>query len=270
MAIIGNIEPKPETEVTEALQLASDDYRQFITNILEPAKDDLEAKVRKNAVALHQAFGVNLLLAHSVDYLQAVRFADGIKESRKDLVKTFDERFSVAGAYLGNRKMELIDAINNALKHIRLDAKRYQSVEERYGEISYQSLMEEEGRVMCHLESYRFDYCRVVLLPALRALSDWQFECIEDVLKFARGDFLTMESSYYPDSYDSDDPSTAIDQMIELCNPPCKNCEQSADECFCEKYVFAGASGQFEPAFSPTSGELDELLSEISPSYRRS
>jgi len=129
MAIIGNLKPKPETEVTEALQLASDDYRQFITNILEPAKDDLEAKVKLNAVALHQVFGVNLLLAHSVDYLQAVRSADGIKESRKDLVKTFDERFSVAGAYLGNRKMELIDAINNALKHIRLDTKRYERVE---------------------------------------------------------------------------------------------------------------------------------------------
>ena len=270
MAIIGNIEPKPETEVTEALQLASDDYRQFITNILEPAKDDLGAKVKLNAVALHQVFGVNLLLAHSVDYLQAVRSADGIKESRKDLVKTFDERFSVAGAYLGNRKMELIDAINNALKHIRLDTKRYESVEERYGEISYQSLAEDEGRVMCHLENYRFDYCRVVLLPALKALSNWQFKCVEDVLMFARGDFIVMESSYYPDIYDPDDPSTAIDQMIELCNPPCKNCEQSADECLCSKYVFAGASGQFEPAYSPTSGELDELFSHISPSYRRS
>lgn len=54
MAIIGNLEPKPETEVTEALQLASDDYRQFNTNILEPAKDDLEAKGRKNAVDQHK------------------------------------------------------------------------------------------------------------------------------------------------------------------------------------------------------------------------
>ncbi|WP_433741156.1 hypothetical protein [Pseudomonas putida] len=269
MAIISKTESKPVIEVNESLQQACDDYRHFITCILEPAWDDLKARVSRNEVMLHQAFGVNLLLAHSVDYLQAVRAADGIKETRKDLVKTFDENFSVSGAYLGNRKMELIDGINNALKHIRVDLKRHKSLGERYGEISFQSLVEDGGRVMCHLVGYRFDYCRVVLLPALRALSNWDFECAEDLLKFARGGFIVMESPYYPDAYDPDDPSTAIDQMIELCNPPCKNCDQSADGCLCERYVFAGENGRYEPAYSPTAGEIDELMQLISPSYNR-
>jgi len=269
MAIIDH-EPQPATQASDALKLAIEDYREFISNILEPAKEDLEAKIRVNAVALHQAFGVNLLLAHSVDYLQAVRRADGIKETRKDLVSTFDERFSVRGAYLRNRKMELIDAINNALKHIRLDRQRYASIEQRYGEISYKCLMEDKGRIMCNMENYRFDYCRVVLLPALKALSIQRHDGAEDVLRFARGDYVVVETPCYPDCYDPDDPSTAIDQMIELCNPPCRNCEQSADQCLCEEYVFAGASGHFESAYSPTSAELDELFSYISPSNRRS
>lgn len=112
------------TQENSALDRACEDFEHFIKYILEPAKKDLEAKVRKNEISLHQAFGANLILVHSVDYLQAVRSADGIKESRKDLVATFDEKFSVPGAYLSNRKMELIDGINNALKHIRIDPAR--------------------------------------------------------------------------------------------------------------------------------------------------
>lgn len=267
MAIINNMEPQPITQVTPSLQQACDDYCHFIKYILEPARDDLEAKVRGDEVALHQAFGANLILAHSVDYLQAVRSAVGITETRKDLVTTFDVKFSVPGAYLGNRKMELIDVINNALKHIRVDPSRYRSLGECYGNISFHCLVEDEGRVICHLDNYRFDYCRVVLLPALRALSNWEFDSTEAVLKFARGGFIVMEASYHPDIFDPDDPSTAIDQMIELCNPPCKNCEEAADECHCSLYVFAGEHGQFEPLYTASAGEIEELMSHISPSY---
>ncbi|MFJ3368131.1 hypothetical protein [Pseudomonas sp. NPDC086251] len=101
------------TEENSALDRACEDFEHFIKYILEPAKNDLAAKVRKNAISLHQAYGANLILAHSVDYLQAVRSADGIKETRKDLVAAFDEKLSVPRAYR-NRKMELIDGINNA------------------------------------------------------------------------------------------------------------------------------------------------------------
>ncbi|MFZ3282928.1 hypothetical protein [Pseudomonas sp.] len=256
--------------MNEKLEIACADFRHYVTQILEPAKDDLEEKVRKGDVSLYQAFGANLILAHSVDYLQAVRSATGIDETRTALIQMFDEKFSIAGAYLGNRKMELIDAINNALKHIRIDPKRYRNLGERYGQISFQSLVEQDGYVWCHLEEHRFDYCRVVLLPALRALSSWQFDSTEDVLHFARGDFLVMETSFYPDEYDPDDPSTAIDQMIELCNPPCRNCELHADDCLCTRYVFAGERGQYEPAYTPTASEINELMSHISPSYGRS
>ncbi len=264
------IESPPVAPTNEVLNRACEDFEHYIMYILEPAKADLEEKVRKNEISLHQAFGANLILAHSVDYLQAVRAADGITESRRELVATFDALFSVPGAYLANRKMELVDGINNALKHIRINPARYKGLGDRYGQISFQSLIEDEGRILCHLDEYRFDYCRVVLLPALKALSSWDFEGPDDVVSFARGEFTVEESSWYPDIYDPDDPSTAIDQMIELCNPPCINCDQMHDDCLCEKYVFAGESGRFEPAYSPSAGEIDELMSHISPSYSRS
>jgi len=270
-SVVSSLKVEPEAvQQTVSLERACEDFQHFINYILEPAKDDLEAMVRKNETKLHQAFGANLILAHSVDYLQAVRAADGITETRRELVATFDAKFSVPGAYLANRKMELVDGINNALKHIRIKPARYKGLGERYGQISFQSLVEEEGRVLCHREEYRFDYCRVVLLPALRALSNCEFEGTNDVVKFARGDYIVLESSSYLDVYDPDDPSTAIDQLIELSNPPCVNCGESHDDCLCAKYVFAGESGQFEAAYAPTAGEIDQLLSQISPSYRRS
>ena len=254
--------------VTAAIQKSCDEYCHYIKFILEPAKRELEAKVRDDEVFLHQAFGANLIMAHSVDYLLAIRSAAGITENRIDLVRSFDEKFVVPGAYISNRKMELVDAINNALKHIRVDLQRYKSLGKRYGQISFQSLVEDEGRVMCHLVNYRFDYCRVVLLPALKALSNWEFNSAEDVLMFAKGEFIVGDWDC-SGTYDPDDPSTAIDRMIEICSSPCKNCEESSDECRCSQYVFAGDEGRFEPLYSASKDEFEELMSHISSSYSR-
>ncbi|MFJ2289521.1 hypothetical protein ACIOUF_24730 [Pseudomonas iridis] len=269
MAIIYGEDSQPAIEITEEIQQACDDYRHYIEFILEPARSELEEKVRAGEVKLHQAFGANLILAHSVDYLQAVRAAIGIKETRKNLVQTFDEKFSVAGAYISNRKMELIDAINNALKHIRIDPIRYKNLGDQYGQISFKTLVEDEGCVICYLEKYRFDYCRVVLLPALRALSNWNFEFAEDVLSFAKGD-MKCDMISCSDTYDPDDPSTAIDRMIELCSSPCMNCEEEAEDCRCSQYVFAGEEGHFEPLHSVSEEDFEFIMNQISPSYSRS
>ncbi|WLH11461.1 hypothetical protein PSH58_21790 [Pseudomonas hefeiensis] len=269
MAITQGMHPQPAIAITEVIQQACDDYRHYIEFILEPARDELEGKVRNDEVKLHHAFGANLILAHSVDYLQAVRTAIGIKETRKDLVKAFDEKFSIAGAYIDNRKMELIDAINNALKHIRVDPVRYKKLGDQYGQISFKSLIEDEGGVVCHIEKYRFDYCRVVLLAALRALSNWNFELAEDVLDFAQG-HITFNTITYSDTYDSDDPSTAIDRMIELCSSPCMNCEEEAEDCRCSQYVFDGEEGHFDPLHSVSNEQFEFIMDQISPSYSRS
>lgn len=270
MAFIRNYEQEPSGEFSAQLKQACDDYRHFVQLILKPARDNLEAKVREDTVTLHEAFGVNLIAAHSVDYLLAVRTAAGIPGSRKDLILTFDEKFAVAGAYIRNRKMELIDAINNGLKHIRLRPTQYKEVIERYGQISARSLHEHDGRIMCHLAEYRFDYCRVVLLPALTALSSWALHADEHVLEFAKGDFDIAAEASSLDIYDSSDPSKAIDQMIELCASLCANCEESPDKCECAEYVFAGEQGRYQPLHAASPDEMDELMDQISPSYRNS
>lgn len=104
MAFIQNYEREPKSEFSAELIQACDDYRHFIQHILKPAKDDLEAKVRENTVTLHQVFGGNLIAAHSVDYLLAVRTAAGVTGDRKDLIISFDEKFAVAGAYIRHTK----------------------------------------------------------------------------------------------------------------------------------------------------------------------
>ncbi|WP_374621438.1 hypothetical protein [Pandoraea sp.] len=254
--------------MTDGLRLACEDYCHYVKFILEPAKLDFEQDLEGGAVSLHRAFGANLLLAHSVDYLLAIRKEARMGAQRKDLVKSFDANFAVAGAYLGNRKMELIDAVNNALKHIRIDPKRYKDL--RYGEVSFKSLVEVDGRVMCHLEKYRFDYCRVVLRPTFRALCGWEFREVEDVFLFARGDIRVGDDGYYSDIYDPDDPSTAIDRMIEICSSPCKNCDEAADDCQCAEWVFDDEKGRFEPLVSVSEGEFNSIMDQISPSYSRS
>ncbi|WP_222622024.1 hypothetical protein [Variovorax sp. PAMC26660] len=226
----------------------------------------IEAKARR--ATLHHVFGANLFIAHAVDYVYAIRNAYGITENRRDFVREFDGLFSVGGSRLGDRKFELIDAINNALKHIRLDPKRYRDVEGRYGPISFQSLFEQDGRVLCLLDGYRFDYVSAVLAPAGRALTDWDFEDDAQIRRFARGDGDFVVDYYGAEDalMESNEPADAIDQMIAACNPRCSHCGEGEEDCVCAEYVFAGEQGEFEPRFR-ADFDFDAVMSRISGAY---
>ncbi|MGO4605921.1 hypothetical protein AB4142_06255 [Variovorax sp. 2RAF20] len=254
--------PNPE------LEQACKDYGRYIRAIFEPAMVRLKANINAGHVELHQVFGANLFVAHAVDYIQAIRNADGIKESRTDLVRKFDQTFSVNGARFSNRKFELIDAINNALKHIRLDPKRYRQLEQQYGPVSFQSLVEEKGRVLCILDGYRFDYARVVLRPAYQALADWDLDAVEDVLEFARGEVASSDWTHEDALMASDDPADAPDQMIAYCNPTCDDCGEGEPDCYCAEFVYEGEQGRFESRFQ-ADFNFDEVMSRISGAYRR-
>lgn len=243
------------------LVIACNDYRRYVDAILRPAMESFRRKLDSEPVEMHQVFGANLFLAHAVDYIQAIRVADGICEARIDLVRRFDEYFSVNGARFKNKKFELIDAINNALKHIRLDASRYKHIARAYGDISFNSLVEENGRVLCILDGYRFDYSRVVLRPAIKALVDWQLDSQTSILEFARGNiFLDTSVS----DLDADDP---IDQMIHYANPNCDDCGQLPDECACETFTYNGEVGSFTSDFR-SEFNFDGVMSQISGAYK--
>lgn len=246
-----------------ALSSACYNYRTYLENILGPSADYFLQKVSANKVQLHDAFGVNLFVAHAVDYIQAIRLAAGTKESRNDLVRHFDRRFGVTGTRFESRKFELIDAVNNALKHIQLKESRYPTLIEQYGTISFSCLVPDDGRVLCMLEGYRFDYSRVILRPAIDALSRWRFSDIEDVLDFAHGDAIVGSCPAYIS--DDDDP---IDQMITYCNPVCDDCAEPETDCLCATFVYDGEKGSFAPDF-PHNFDFDAVMSRISGAYRK-
>lgn len=254
--------------LTDETKQACADFLQFIRTIVEPARQDLQASVDEGAVVLHRLYGANLCVAHAVDYIFAIRKADGFKEGRKDLVAAMDKVICVDGARIRNRKFELIDAINNAFKHIRIDLKRYPEVEKKYGPVSFQCLVQDKGRVLCILEGFRFDYARAVLLPAFEALCDWNFNTTEDIRKYARGDFevfpRTSDERMWSDG-DWDDP---IDRLIDMMHPHCLNCREYEADCQCAEYVFNGENGEFEARFG-SAEEFDEVMSRISGAYRR-
>jgi hypothetical protein len=228
--------------------------------------DRVLADMQRGPMSLHQVFGANVFLAHAVDYLRAIRASDGIKETRIDLVQGFDETFSVEGARIGNRKFELIDAINNSLKHISLDSGRYDHLVRKYGQISFRTLVEEDGLVLCILEGYRFDYVRVVLRPAYKAFAGMGQASIESILDFARGEAV-VEDWLADDLMSSNDPADAIDQMIEHCNPACEDCGERELECKCAQFIYEGTEGEFVPTFHAHI-DFDTVMSRISGAYR--
>lgn len=254
--------------LTDETKQACAEFLQYIRTIVKPARRDLQTEVDAGTVVLHRLFGANLCVAHAVDYIYAIRNADGFKEGRKDLVAAMDKVISVDGARIRNRKFELIDAVNNAFKHIRIDLKRYPEIEKIYGPVSFQCLVQDKGRVLCILEGFRFDYARAVLLPAFEALCDWNFSTADDIRRFARGDFEVLPWTSDARVWDDDDWDDPIDRMISMCNPRCLNCNEYERECQCGEYVFDGKSGSFEARFG-SAKEFDDVMSRISGAYRR-
>ncbi len=249
------------TSMDANLSSACDNYLAYLEKILRPSAESFLQMVSSNKVQLHNAFGINLFLAHAVDYIHAIRLAAGTKESRKELVQGFDSRFGVTGSRVGSRKFEMIDALNNALKHIQLDEARYRALTEQYGTISFNCLVPDDGRVLCILEGYRFDYSRVVLRPAIEALSGWHFSDLEDVLDFANGDAIFENCPAHIG--DDDDP---IDQMITYCNPVCDDCAEPETDCLCATFVYDGEKGAFAHNFNHN---FDAVMSRISGAYRK-
>lgn len=246
---------------------ACNNYRAYLVQILNPATSEFLDRVDNNTVSLHSAFGANLFIAHAVDYIHAIQKADGVSENRTSFVKNFDQKFGVVGSRFQNRKFELIDAVNNSLKHIKIDENRYKSIIDLYGSISFKCLAPENGRVLCFLEGYRFDYARSILRPAIRALSGLDFQDEADILEFARGNFPIAPESSWDGNLPSSEWEDPIDQMIEYCNPDCADCEESEENCICATYIFDGQQGSFQPNFN-SAFNFDDVMSRISGAYR--
>ena len=248
--------------VEDLTKKACEDLVRYCEMVLNPAATQFLSDLENNAVSLHQAYSVTMFAAHAMDYIHAIRAAKGDKISRADLLKEFDDLFEIEGAQLSNRKFQLINSINNSLKHIEIDGSKPSNSEaiKQYGPIRFGSLVEKEGKVICNLQHYWFDFGRVVLRPVLQELANLDLEDQTYIEDFATGDLGYIEISMI----DEDDP---IDKMIEYCNPDCLNCGEAEGECDCKSYVFDKSGGRFEPIPPDSRFNFDDVMSQISGAY---
>lgn len=228
--------------------------------ILSPAAYDFQAAMSGDCLRLHHAFQANMLAAHALDYLLAIRHAAGDKATRTDAIKSFDSLYGVPGARIRNWRFRLVDGVNNALKHIRLDRARNRTLLDEFGIIAFSCLREDDGRVLFDVESYRFDFGRVVLRPVFDVIIPPSFENEEDVLSFAHGEWTTL------DCFDADETDDPIDQMISHCNPECLDCGESEPDCRCSTFLYRDEQGEFHPR-EDTDFDFDRVMSRISGAY---
>ncbi|NUZ08987.1 hypothetical protein [Piscinibacter koreensis] len=59
--------------MNEAVELSCLNYRRYIKAIFEPATQNFLRLMEERGISLHEVFGVNLFIAHAVDYLRAIR-----------------------------------------------------------------------------------------------------------------------------------------------------------------------------------------------------
>ena len=245
---------------TQNVKWCCKDFLLFLRTILRPAAEEFESGLFACDLQLHHVFQVNVLAAHSIDYLAAIRQATGLKENRKELVTKFDQIYAVEGAKNLNRKFQLVDAVNNALKHIQLDDSRQGNKEliTQYGPIRFDCLREDKGLILFEVGKYRFDFARVALRPVLDVVTRWEFDETDDVVDFALGKYRDLGD------IDEDDP---IEQMIDHCNPKCKDCKEGADECRCSEFLYDGKPGEFNDE-GDDDFDFDAVMSQISGAYR--
>ncbi len=85
---------------TTRLSEACEDFLSYHKGILYPAADEFFSELEQNRLTLHRAFAVNMLAAHAMDYLHAIRTANGEAIGRSELLKQFDELYEEDGAAL--------------------------------------------------------------------------------------------------------------------------------------------------------------------------
>ncbi|MBB1273490.1 hypothetical protein [Psychromonas sp. SR45-3] len=247
------------------LEQCLNDYYEYHHSILLPTLRDISNKVEENTLKLHQAIGFNMVIAHALDYMLAIENARSDEPvSRKSIMQKLDHSYKVEGGKFINNKFQLIDAVNNSMKHINLHPGRYKKLIEEYGNMSFRLLIEESGIVYMKTEHYQFDYGRIVLRSICKILN-FSYDDHEIILGTIDGEDGCIE--VYDPSLDPTDPSTAIDRMIEYCNPTCIDCDEGEEECTCEEYVYGNTAGEFSPDFD-SEFDVNSTMSEIGSSWK--
>ncbi len=236
-------------------------FLSYLNNVLIPASQDFFKLLDENQLKLHQVFSFTTILAHAIDYIWFIS-QKKVGINRKDLVKSFDQRYAVDGCKHINNKFSLLDAVNNSFKHVELNPSRkaYTELLQTYGELSFNCITEEEGKFFFKTTSYVFDYSRVVLRP-IAAIFNCNLTTTNDVDDFINGR-ICGNTGYGSFSYDYE-PYDAIDRMIDACNAKCMDCGEDGNDCDCQSFSYGNKSGKYSPDIDP-SFEFNDVMSQIS------
>jgi hypothetical protein len=101
----------------EKCRRACGDFPKYLESILEPYLKDLESDTAARTFSLHQVIGANLCTAHAIDYIQAIRTAVGIKDSRTKLIKSFDTSSKFFGARIEEGRCLCLSKISKPTGH---------------------------------------------------------------------------------------------------------------------------------------------------------
>ncbi|MBN7280189.1 hypothetical protein GU254_15770 [Vibrio cholerae] len=251
--------------MSDKLEQCLKDYYDYHHSILLPTLYEIDEKVSSNALKLHQAIGFNMVIAHALDYMLAIqkeRTDDQV--SRKSIMQKLDIGYHIEGGRFTNSKFQLIDAVNNSMKHITLDPDRYKKLIDEYGHMSFRLLVEDAGVVYMKTERYQFDYGRIVLRSISKILG-FSYNAVDYILSTIDGEAGHIDT--YDPYLDSSDPSTAIDRMIEYCNPTCVDCDEGENECTCEEFKYGDLLGEFSPDIDHDF-DVESTMAEIGSSWK--
>ncbi len=235
----------------------------YVDVILKPAFKEFECKLDSNKLNISQVISLNFIVAHAIDYMIAIKKLVGQSKSRKEHIREFDELYSVEGGLHINKKFMLLDALNNAIKHVELDQNRYNDLLIEYGEISISCLKQGKGKVYFSSSKYFFDYARVVLRP-IAATFECDIHNIEQLEDFLNGDYHGCASYGNYECYD-DVNAEAIERMIDYANPQCRDCGEYEADCDCSSSIYNGKQGGFSPDDN-SSFDFYDVWSQISRS----
>lgn len=253
--------------MSDKLEQCLQDYFDYHHLILLPTLDEIDRKVSSNNLSLHQAIGFNMVIAHALDYMLAIQKERSDKDvSRKSLMQIIDKANYIYGGKFTNDKFQLIDAVNNSMKHITLEPKRYKEIIDEYGHMSFRLLVEESGIVYMRTEHYQFDYGRIVLRNISKILG-FSYDEPDIILSTIDGDCGAMDTGSYDPDLDPLDPSTAIDRMVEYCNPTCIDCNELENNCTCEEFRYGNVRGEFNPDYDHEFN-VDSTMAEIGSSWK--
>ena len=239
----------------------------FFQSLVSPFSRDIKSKIQSDNLSLINAVSYSFVVSHFIDYLWECEKTRSRQTQRHEIIKCLDERFGLLGNRFKLGTFNFINALNNSVKHVGLDrSKSHNSdIQGHHGLLNIQVLNNKDGRIWFDNGINRFDYGRIILRHVSSLFSVSYEELPEDITM----EILHGEYNFYCDSdeFDHDDPTQAIDILVDHLNPICLDCGMQEDDCDCDSFIFTDDITCFNPEDKGYM-DYDKIMSAISGAYK--